>query len=404
MPEPLDYETHNGDNLANAIEADVLAGTLPQVSWVVTNQRYSEHPNGAPTDGAYYIGRVLQALNADPDVLNSTLVIIDYDENDGQFDHVPPPVAAAGTADESCLDPSLAAAPLPVGLGFRVPLLLVSPWTRGGWVTSEVCDHTSVLQFLERWTTAIGRPAICPHVSDWRRSVCGDLLAAFDFENPVDGLPDLPFVAAPVGDAHEYHPVPAASAMPVQEPGAKPARPLPYQPNANLSGFTTSDRTVTADLVLSNSGQHVRKASHFSVYDNTLAASPSLADFPRGFPGQYTVAASSHAGDVTPAVGPVDASGRYDITVVGPNRFLRRFTGDVNGAGAGARVAADYYAEGWGPRPTLTLTLANAGSCDLTFTVTPNNYWADSGKYHVAAGQQAAHQLDPLATSAAGTT
>jgi phospholipase C len=399
IPEPLDYETRNADNLANAIEADVLAGTLPQVSWVVTNQRYSEHPNGAPADGAYYVGRVLQALNADPDVLNSTLVIIDYDENDGQFDHVPPPVAPAGTADEYCHDPSLAPAPLPVGLGFRVPLLLISPWTRGGWVTSEVSDHTSVLQFLEKWTTAIGRPAICPHIGDWRRSVCGDLLAAFDFENPVDGLPDLPFVTAPVGDAHEYHPVPAGDVMPVQERGAKPARPLPYQPNANLSGFTASDATVSADLLLSNSGPHVRKASHFAVYDNTLASSPSLADYPRGFPGQYTVAASSRLGDVTAAVGPVGASGRYDITVVGPNRFLRRFTGDITTPGAAARVTADYYADGWGPRPTLTLTLANSGASDLTFVVTPNHYCADPAKSRVGAGRRAAYRLDALTTA-----
>jgi phospholipase C len=400
--EPLDYEAHNGDNLASAVEADVLAGALPQVSWVVTNQRYSEHPNGAPTDGAYYIGRVLQALGADPDVLNSTLVIINYDENDGQFDHVPPPVPLAGTAGESYLTgppegSSSAPAALPAGLGFRVPLLLVSPWTRGGWVTSEVSDHTSVLQFLEKWTTAIGAPAICPNISHWRRSVCGDLLAALDFENPVYGLPDLPFFTAPVGDAHEYHPAPAGNLMPVQEPGVKPARPLPYQPNANLAGFSASGATVTADLVLSNSGQHVTKASHFSVYD-TLTTSPSIADFPRAFPGQYTVAASDRLGDVTPATGPVDASGGYDITVVGPNRFLRRFAGDVTTAAA--VVTADYFTHAWGRRPMLTLTLANAGTGDVTFTVTPNNYSTDPAQaYHVRAGQRAAHELDPLTTS-----
>ena len=61
--------------VANAIKSDVLAGTLAQVTWVVTNQQYSEHPDGAPTDGAYYIGKVLKALAADPDVFNSTLVI-----------------------------------------------------------------------------------------------------------------------------------------------------------------------------------------------------------------------------------------------------------------------------------------------------------------------------------------
>ena len=400
VPEPLDFQAGNGDNLANAIEADVRAGTLPQVSWVVTNQRYSEHPNGAPTDGEYYVGRVLQALNADPDVFNTTLVIITYDENDGQFDHVPPPVPVAGTAGESYLTAPLAPTPLPAGLGFRVPLLLVSPWTRGGWVTPEVCDHSSVLQFLEEWTTAIGAPAICPNISGWRRSVCGDLLAAFDFERPVYGLPDLPFVAAPVGDAHEYHPVPASNVMPAQEPGARPARPLPCQPSANLTGFTIAAGEVSADLALSNGGGHVTKASHFSVYDNTLTASPSLADFPDGFPGQYTVAPSRRIGAITAASGRVSESGRYDITVIGPNRFLRRFTGDVAGAGATAQVTADYYTEGGGPRPALTLTLANDGTADVTFTVTPDRYPGGPGaSYRVRAGGRAACQLDPLATA-----
>jgi phospholipase C len=400
VPEPLDFQAGNGDNLANAIEADVRAGTLPRVSWVVTNQRYSEHPNGAATDGEYYVGRVLQALNADPEVFNSTLVIITYDENDGQFDHVPPPVPVAGTAGESYLTAPLAPTPLPAGLGFRVPLLLVSPWTRGGWVTSEVCDHSSVLQFLEKWTTAIGAQAICPNISGWRRSVCGDLLAAFDFARPVYGLPDLPFVAAPVGDAHEYHPVPASNVMPAQEPGARPARPLPCQPNANLTGFTTAGGAVCADLALSNGGGHVTKASHFSVYDNTLTASPSLADFPDGFPGQYTVAPSRRIGAATAASGRISESGRYDITVIGPNRFLRRFAGDVATAGAAAQVTADYYTEGGGPRPALTLTLANAGTSDVTFTVTPDRYPADpAASYRVRAGGRAACRLDPLATA-----
>src|SRR5580693_3313952 len=252
VPEPLNFETFNGDNLANAIKADVLAGTLPQVSWVVTNQQYSEHPDGAPTDGAYYIGKVLQALNADPGVFNSTLVIIDFDENDGQFDHVPPPVPPAGTPDEFYTETTssvIPPIPLPTGLGFRVPLMLISPWSRGGWVTSEVSDHTSVIQFLEKWTAAIGKPAHCQNISAWRRGVCGDLTSALDFRHPVFGLPNLPFITAPVGEAHEYHPVPASDVMPVQESGTKPARPLPFQPNANL----TSVSGTAASLALSNS-------------------------------------------------------------------------------------------------------------------------------------------------------
>jgi phospholipase C len=405
VPEPLDFEAGNGDNLAAAIEADVRAGALPRVSWVVTNQRYSEHPNGAPTDGEYYVGRVLQALDADPDVFNSTLVIITYDENDGQFDHVPPPVPVPGTAGEAYLTAPPATtpgapAPQPAGLGFRVPLLLISPWTRGGWVAPEVCDHSSVLQFLERWTTALGTPAICPHISGWRRRVCGDLVSAFDFEHPVWGLPDLPFVRAPIGDAREYHPRPADNAMPAQEPGTRPARPLPCQPNAHLAGFTAADGAVSAELALSNAGAHVSKACHLSVYDNTLTAAPPIAAFPAGFPGQHTVAPSRWIGASTAAAAPVGASGDYDITVVGPNRFLRRFAGNVSTAGATALVTADYYAEGGDLRPTLTLTLANAGTADVTFTVTQAHYCADPARsYRVPAGQRAACRLDPLATA-----
>ena len=100
------------------------------------------------------------------------------------------------------------------------------------------------------------------------------------------------------------------------------------------------------------------------------------------------------------ATGPVDASGSYDITVIGPNRFLRRFAGNVNSAGAGLNVTADYFTEGWGPRPMLTLTLANTGKSDVTFTVTPNNYSYDHAQeYRVRGGQSAAHELDPISTS-----
>ena len=238
VPEPVTGLAGNADNINAAIRADVLNGTLPQVSWVVNNQFFSEHPVTAPSNGAYFLRGALEALNADPDVFNSTLVIVNYDENDGQFDHVPPPVPAPGEADEFVAGTCSVGvtAPLPVGLGFRVPLLLISPWTRGGWVTSEVSDHTSVIQFIEKWTTALGKPAICPNISDWRRKVCGDLTGAFDFASPVYGLPDLPDTGELIPETR-YTPLPGDNTMPTQEEGTKPARPLPYQPNANLTGF-----------------------------------------------------------------------------------------------------------------------------------------------------------------------
>ena len=404
VPEPVTGPTGNADNLANAIRADVVAGTLPQVSWVVTNQAFSEHPDGAPNDGAYYIHEVLKALHADPDVFNSTLVINDYDENDGQFDHVPPPVPAPGEKDEFYQEVGGALAqyglekPLPVGLGFRVPLILVSPWTRGGHVTSEVSDHTSVIQFLERWTAAIGTPAHCPNISAWRRKVCGDLTSAFDFCAPVFGLPTLPSTTV-IGDpaGGSYAPPVTSNAMPKQEPGHKPARPLPYQPNANLESVAaTRAGGHRARLSLSNTGPHVRKASHFAVYDN-IDPDQSLAHYPAAFPGQHTVEASTSPRTESTVVDVGIAGGRYDLTVVGPNRFLRHFTGDTAGAGTTAQAEAVYHDGGFGPRPKLLIKLVNNGSRSITFTVTAQNYSADRPQsYSVAPHSTAVHAVNPL--------
>jgi phospholipase C len=411
VPEPMTGLAANADNLINAIKAEVLAGTLPQVSWVVTNQAFSEHPDGAPNDGAYYVKGVLEALNADPDVFNSTLVVINYDENDGQFDHVPPPVPAPGTKDEFYYEASGTLAgygvtqPLPVGLGFRVPLILISPWTRGGWVTSEVSDHTSVIQFLEKWTEALGTPAISPNISAWRRSVCSDLTNAFDFTSPVFGLPTLPATTV-IGDppGGSYHPPVTTNEMPMQEPGTKPARPLPYQPNANLDGFTFgSNGAVQANLSFSNNGPHVLKASHFSVYNNAAPAQ-SLADYPAKFPGQYTVDPSHTVWNKTVAgsveIGAGSGDGKYDLTVVGPNRFLRHFSGDVSATGKTVEVEAGYYQGGFGPKPHLALELINSGTGPVTFTVVSNNYSKDRAKtYRVPAHGRAMHVVDPLASS-----
>ena len=369
-------QTNNADDLAKAIRADVLNGTLPQVSWIVNNQFFSEHPVTAPSNGAYCINAVLNALNADPDVFNSTLLIINFDENDGQFDHVPPPVPAPGEFDEFVTDPSFAAlgvtAPLPVGLGFRVPLILISPWTRGGWVTSEVFDHTSVLQFLEKWTMALGKPAICPNISSWRRQVTGDLLNALEFSEPVYGLPELPAVGPLVPEVR-FVPLPDTNVMPTQEPGTKKARPLPVQPNANLVGFNPDG---TAQFEFSNVAPFVTRSSHFSVYNN-LSGAPNLALYPVGFPGQFTVSADETlAGTGTVGATPGDTA--FDITVIGPNRFLRRYIGNTASAGGRFLVEGTYYpgngnAEEHAP-PRLKLSLRNGGVTFETFTIVSNDY------------------------------
>jgi len=405
VPEPLPVEDGNADNLANAIGADVTAGNLPQISWVVTNQQYSEHPDGAPTDGAYFIGRVLRAVyDADPEVFNSTLFIYNYDENDGEFDHVPPPSPKQGVTDEFVLETSFEPMPLPVGLGFRVPCILISPWSRGGWVTSEVFDHTSVIQLMEKWTTAIGKPAISPYISAWRRSVSGDLLSALDFENPVYGLPDLPWVNAPVGEAEEYHPVPSNNVMPVQEEGVKPARALPYQQNASLEGaVANSDGTVTVNIALSNNAPWVRRASHYAVYDNTLSVAPAITAYPGAFPGQFTVTGSIRDSRATTKATQAVGGPAYDVTVVSANRFLRRFTGNVTKAGAHLNVTASFYANGFDDQPALLLDLVNGSHSDVTFTVKHNyySYGQSARTIRVRAGETV-RQAEDVVSSAHG--
>src|SRR5205085_5303921 len=103
-----------------------------------------------------------------------TVLLPNFDENDGYFDHVPPPVprTPAGGNGPDWFNGQ------PVGLGPRVPMIVVSPWTVGGYVSSEIFDHTSVLRFLERWTGVAE-----PNISDWRRALCGDLTSAFDFHH-----------------------------------------------------------------------------------------------------------------------------------------------------------------------------------------------------------------------------
>jgi phospholipase C len=147
---------------AGWFEADARAGRLPQVSWLVAPTAQTEHPDYFPAAGAEYIAGKLDAIAANEDLWRKTLFILTYDENDGMFDHVPPPVPPAGTANEF-VDA------LPIGLGFRVPAIVVSPWSVGGYVCSDVLDHTSLIRLIE---TRFGVSE--PNISAWRRATSGD--------------------------------------------------------------------------------------------------------------------------------------------------------------------------------------------------------------------------------------
>ena len=216
-----------------AFESDALADRLPTVSWVICTSATSEHPSYRPADGADFVASKIDAIAANPDVWAKTAVILAYDENDGLFDHVAPPTPPPGTPGEFVSWTSPGGTPgngLPVGAGFRVPAIVISPWTAGGWVCSEPFDHTSALRFVERVTGVME-----PNISAWRRRTFGDLTSVFRFGDgpapaPRTVRPDPPSIPPSVNAwatlpaAHLPPPrLPGPGQLPpTQEPGSRP--------------------------------------------------------------------------------------------------------------------------------------------------------------------------------------
>jgi phospholipase C len=225
----------------NDFAADVRTGTLPKVSWIIPPLGYDEHPPAPPALGAWFIDQVLSTLVSNSDVWSKTVLFVMYDENDGFFDHVPPATAPPGTAGEYVtvdpLPPAAGGIAGPLGLGFRVPMLVVSPFSRGGYISSEVFDHTSQIRFLEE------RFGIhCSEISAWRRGTVGDLTSTLRIGSPDTSAPTLPSTSrdTPSGVAtlgcttadideisedQPAYPLPAVQVMPTQESG--PVKRLP---------------------------------------------------------------------------------------------------------------------------------------------------------------------------------
>ncbi len=370
----------------DGLREDVLAGALPRVSWIVAPAADSEHPGpSSPAQGADYTARVIEALTADPKVWARTVLLLMYDENDGFFDHVPPPAppsleagkpspalggSTVDTAGEYHLvtTPSEAAAERPglmgrpYGLGPRVPMIVISPWSRGGWTSSEVFDHTSVIRFLERRFGVME-----PNISPWRRAVCGDLTSAFDFKTPNAKVPAaLPQTLARAASAaalpgRTSPATPAAPAAPVQAMGVRPSRALPYRLNVQ-----EGREAGALSLTFQNEG---RAAAVFHVYDRL-----HLARAPR----RYTVGAGA-------ALSGVWDAGAYDLWVLGPGGFHRHLIGQAGPDEVS--VTAAYL-----PRErALRLTLHNGGTAARRIDVSANAYHpgAPAWRLNLAAGETA---------------
>ncbi len=172
--------------------ADIAAGSLPSVSWIMPPLAECEHPAAPPEYGEYLVHQILETLVSKPEVWAKTVFFVVYDENGGFFDHVRPATPRAGTPGEwltvNPLPSAAAGIAGPVGLGFRVPCLVLSPFSRGGYRCSTVYDHTSLLRFIgERFDVEV------PNLSTWRRGQTGDMTQSLDFVNPPDqSVPALP--------------------------------------------------------------------------------------------------------------------------------------------------------------------------------------------------------------------
>jgi phospholipase C len=345
-------------DILHQFRADVKNGKLPLVSWLVPSGKFSDHP-GHPWYGAWYMSEVINILTENPEVWKKTIFVLTYDENDGYFDHIPPYVPPhphakntgklSATLDaqaeyvtspdqQSKSDHRVRIAP--IGLGYRVPMIIASPWTRGGWVNSEVFDHTSSLQFLEKFVDKkFGKKAYESNISAWRRTICGDLTSAF---RPFDAKKQasLPFLqkiplmekihnarfkkeptnfrALSDGEVADINSGKPNAALPAQEPGIRPSSALPYAPEVN--GRMRKDKQFEIDFHVSDKlfGQKTA-GSPFIVYTSHLK--PKSDNSVRN----YAVT----AGDTLRDVWDTESfnQGQYLLRVQGPNGFFREFSG-----------------------------------------------------------------------------
>ncbi|WP_030897426.1 phosphocholine-specific phospholipase C [Streptomyces sp. NRRL S-474] len=372
-----------GDGYFDLLRADVKAGKLPQISWIAAPEAFSEHSNWPSNYGAWYIAQVLDALTSNPEVWSKTALFITYDENDGFFDHVVPPLPPKDASrGRSTVDVSLDLFPGdskntagPYGLGPRVPMLVVSPWSKGGYVCSETLDHTSILRFMER-RFGVRETNISP----WRRAVCGDLTAAFDFSRRDTRPAPLPGTDEYEPQDRERHPdykptPPTDPRMPRQEPGLRRSRPLKYAPHVDASVDAAAGKLTLTFA----SGPKAGGAFHVT--------SGNRADGP----WMYTTEAGRTLSDTWNSA---YSAGSYDLTVHGPNGFVRIFKGSNRAAGCevtarhtgddielvftnkGSGTARLKLTDGYGGRPS-TVTVRPGATVRRTVDLAASRRWYD---------------------------
>ena len=356
---PLDYTDDTDAREINIPKGDVLHqfredvnnGKLPTVSWMVAPETFSDHPS-APWFGSWYLSEVIDILTKNPEVWKKTIFVLAYDENDGYFDHVPPFIAPehnnplsghASEAIDTRLDHVKLEKDIPgsIGLGFRVPLIVASPWSRGGYVNSQVFDHTSTLQFLEKFLSKkFGKDIRETNITPWRRTVCGDLTSVFRKYNgeKITGLPFVdkdPFIESihkakfknvpsnyknlSAEEIRQINKNPNKSVyMPQQEKGSRPACALPYELDAE--GDLSADKSFfLISMVVGN--------LYFK--DQSAGCPFTIYSYGTEFKTKnYAVSAGDQLFDKTFLT--EFENDNYDIRLYGPNGFYRSYKGNKN--------------------------------------------------------------------------
>ncbi|CAM5415208.1 phosphocholine-specific phospholipase C [Streptomyces chartreusis] len=371
-------DAKSGDGYFDLLKADVKAGKLPKISWIAAPEAFSEHSNWPSNYGAWYIAQVLDALTSNPEVWSKTALFITFDENDGFFDHVVPPMPPKDASQgKSTVDVSLdlykgdSSRPAgPYGLGPRVPMLVVSPWSKGGYVCSETLDHTSILRFMEN---RFGVKET--NISPWRRAICGDLTSAFDFsrkDSRPAALPDTDDYEPQDRERHpDYKPTPpAAGDMPKQERGLRPSRPLKYAPHVDGSVDAAAGKFTLSFA----SGAKAGAAFHITSGNRTDG------------PWMYTTEAGKGIADTWNSA---YSGGSYDLTVHGPAGFVRWFKGSnkVTGPEVTARHQGD----------DIELTFTNKGTTSVRLKI-DNGYGGRPSTVTVRPGAKVCRTVDLAAS------
>ena len=427
---PREVQIPKGDVL-HQFREDVKNGQLPTVSWLSAPEHFSDHPSSA-WYGAWYVSEVLDILTQNPEVWKKTIFILTYDENDGYFDHVPPFTAPhshkPGTGKVSSgidtrvdfvtLQQEQARKGFPetfdrensIGLGFRVPMVIASPWSKGGWVNSEVFDHTSTLQFLEGFLTKkTGKKITETNISDWRRTICGDLTSVFrpyqgegvaspDFvkKDPfVEGIHKAKFKKLPddykllTNDeiAQLNSDLYASPYMPQQEKGIRPSSALAYELFAD--GRLTNDKTAF----------ELKFTAGNKVFGDKALGAPFNVYAPGKYAGQdvRTWAYGLKAGDTLTDLWPVHEfeDNHYHLRVYGPNGFLREFKGSAADPG----ITADFdYQRSLASSNKLTgnveLKITNTTAHPHQVEITDHAYKTNSRKKQLPASGKASFVLN----------